>query len=57
MNEDMILMLSELPLPGMNSNLMSLSSFLGFLNLSTRLMGILDEAAGSCKSTTVIINY
>lgn len=42
-----------LPLPGMNSNLMSLSSFLEFLNLRTRLMGTLDEAAGSYQRKIV----
>lgn len=42
-----------LPLPDMNSNLMSLSSFLRFLSLRTRLMGILALAvAESCKGTT-----
>lgn len=45
-----------LPLPGMNSNLMSLSSFLGFLSLRTRLMGMLAlAAAGSCNSTAMKI--
>lgn len=38
------------PLPDMNSNRMSLSSFLGFLSLRTRLMGTLVlAAAGSCN--------
>lgn len=39
-----------LPLPGMNSKRMSLSSFFEFLNLNTKLMGALTspELAAAC---------
>lgn len=45
--------LAREPLPDMNSNRMSLSSFLEFLSLRTRLMGTLVlAAAGSYNQTT-----